>query len=172
MQDDLQKLLDELVVECTQSLFDAAGIAVSHTESTQEACQLVGIIGFAGQKLRGVLGLSLSPSLGTRAVAVANAGGSSVDDWVAEAANQLLGRFKNKLLPRGVAITAALPIVLRGIEVRLAPRSSEPIRVYYFQAGTDHAVVWLDLQVDGEVTLDAVAGAPEDPMIEGDMMLF
>jgi len=172
MQDDLKTLLDQLVVESTLALFETSKVPLTHVESSQEPCQLVGIIGFAGPKMRGVLGLSLSPNLASNAVEDASANDSSIDDWVAESANQLLGRLKNKLLPHGVAITAALPVVLRGIEVRLAPRTSDPVSVYSFMNNDDSAVVWLDLQTNGVVTLATVAGQPEDPMAEGDMMLF
>ncbi|HMA93866.1 MAG TPA: chemotaxis protein CheX [Polyangiaceae bacterium] len=169
---ELQQVLDELVVECTESLFESIGLSITHVATTKDPCELVGIIGFAGSKLRGVVGLSMSPQLAVRAVGNATEGETPVDDWVAEAANQLLGRIKNRLLQKGVAISAALPIVLRGIEVRLAPRSSQPVRVYSFSDKDESAVVWLDLQTAGEIAVAETVDAAEQPMDEGDLMLF
>lgn len=169
---ELQDLLDDIVVECTQSLFESIGLSISHVANTQEPSELVGIIGFAGSKLRGVVGLSMSPQLAARAVENATDGETPIDDWVAEAANQLLGRIKNRLLQKGVTISAALPIVLRGIEVRLAPRSAQPVRVYSFADTDESAVVWLDLQTTGSITVTETVDAAEQPMDEGDLMLF
>jgi CheY-specific phosphatase CheX len=168
----LQKALDELVVDCAIALFESADITLTRVEAALQPCELVGIIGFAGTGIRGVVGLSMSPKLASRALNGTTESEPQLDDWVAEAANQLLGRIKNRLLQRGITISAALPIVLRGIEVRVAQRTAAPIRVYRFAVGSESVVVWLDLQTHGEIVLADAVAPTEQPMDEGDMLLF
>lgn len=169
---ELQKVLDELVVDCALALFDSTGISLINVEATCQPCELVGIIGFAGTGIRGVIGLSMSPKLASQALNGTTQSEPQLDDWVAEAANQLLGRIKNRLLQRGVTVSAALPIVLRGIEVRVAQRTAAPIRVYRFAAGVESVIVWLDLQTNGEIILADAVAPTEQPMDEGDVLLF
>lgn len=169
---ELQELLDELVVDCALALFASTGITLRSVDAGYQPCELVGIIGFAGTAIRGVIGLSVTPTLASQALDGTAELEPQLDDWVAEAANQLLGRIKNRLLQRGVMISAALPIVLRGIEVRVAQRTAAPIRVYRFAAAHESVVVWLDLQTNGVIALADAVGPTEQPMDEGDMLLF
>ncbi len=167
----VQQVLDDIIVDCTRSLFTGFGIDVQQTQAQHCAIELVGVIGFAGDTMRGALGLALTPGiadLGAKAVGAEGA----VDDWLAEATNQLLGRVKNKLLLWGVPISIALPMVLRGVEVRLSPRTGDALQSYSFLAGSDRILVWLDLQVAGDLVLTSASEKDSEAVDEGGMVLF
>jgi hypothetical protein len=167
----VQQVLDDIIVDCTRSLFSGFGIELEQIKAQHQAIELVGVIGFAGETMRGALGLALTP--GVAAAGATSVGSQAgVDDWLAEATNQLLGRVKNKLLLWGVPISIALPMVLRGVEVRLSPRSGDALQSYSFLAGSDRVLVWLDLQVSGDIVLTAAPEKDSEAVDEGGMVLF
>jgi hypothetical protein len=72
-------------------------------------------------------------------------------DWIAELANQLIGRVKMKLLSYSVSVTMTTPLALSGIRVTPLPRSAgEPVA---FTSPRGAALLWLELETDDDFVL-------------------
>lgn len=96
--------------EVTAALVDLAGhygLDATDVRSLVEPCrieghQVAGIIGFAGPGLGGALAVRVASTVARSCLPVAAVGAGSdthaLGDWIAELANQLLGRAKNKLV--------------------------------------------------------------------------
>jgi hypothetical protein len=68
--------------------------------------QVAGILGFAGEGFGGTLAIR-APSIVVRRwlpISIAEPGAHALGDWIAEIANQLLGRTKNKLIRYGATL--------------------------------------------------------------------
>src|SRR5262249_54026692 len=96
-------------------------------------------------------------------------GDGATRGWVAELANQLVGRFKNAMLRHGVEVAMSIPVVLTATQLRPLPHTQiEPLRL---ALGAGQLTVWLEVEADAELVL---AEPSEDSMIaaEGEAMLF
>jgi hypothetical protein len=106
-------------------------------------------------------------TLNALAVAHAAAGDRIVaEDWLGEAANQLLGRIKNRLLGHGLVVSIALPTVLRGVELKLMAAGDSVLCTYGFESPAGDVCAWLDVLCDPSLTLvpnddPALHSAPE-----------
>ncbi len=90
-------------------------------------------------------------------------------DWVRELANQLMGRFKNRLLPYGARLQAGVPssIGREALEGQLARASA--LRVYRARTRRGDVVATLDGTLE-ESELSYVGGTNEPA--EGELLLF
>jgi hypothetical protein len=114
---------------------------------------LFGVIGFVGNGLRATCLLGAQQPL----VEASCRGGNRPRDWIAELANQLVGRVKMKLLTCGLSVTMTTPLTLSGIQLTPLPRlGQEPL---VFQGELGAALVWLELETDENFVL-----APEEPL--------
>ncbi|HEY0250583.1 MAG TPA: hypothetical protein VGC41_03610 [Kofleriaceae bacterium] len=154
----------ELLLETVTALLDdyAVGHAFDATIETSES-QLCCVLGFTGDAMTGSVVVAATAD----AVAASNpvpSTGSAM--WLAELTNQLVGRFKNQLLRRGVDVSMSVPVVLSA--TRLVPilqRAIAPIRLTV--ASGDMTVY---LEVEGDLTLDL----PDESAVlrEGEALLF
>jgi hypothetical protein len=127
---------------------------------------LVGVCGlggpaFAGHVIFGASAGTLSRSNNTR---------SSRDDWMAELANQFLGRIKNQLLRNGIHVQRVPPVVIRGAAVTPATEGDGG-RCLALADGQD----WVFIRLDFQPSTDDAPPTEEpatDVMREGDMVLF
>ncbi len=135
----------ELAVQACQALFSEYGVEITPvTRQDAPHVQMLycGILGFSGDELRGsvVLAATSQTLLDSNPVA-----GGSARDWIAELANQFLGRLKLRLLARNVVISLATPVVLRGEHLSLEARG--PVRPLWFERPNgDTLGLWLDLE--------------------------
>jgi hypothetical protein len=161
--------LSDLATTCCHDLFEAYGVElVPAAERTGSGpLHLAGILAFSGETLRG------SMMLGATATALAKSnpitGGAQHRSWIAELTNQLVGRFKNRLLNHGVEISIATPAVMNASV--LAPDPSSELPPITFECNGELVCVWLDAECDDAFVLAeqivAVAG-----LDEGDFMMF
>lgn len=125
----------------------------------------LGVCGFGGPTFTGHVVLGASEGVLRRS----NNTRSSSDDWMAELANQFLGRIKNGLLRQGIQVHRVAPVVIKGAAVALAhTQSGAPLAL---EDGHDRVLIWLD----AEPSTDETATSPEaesDVLSEGDMVLF
>ncbi|MET0386533.1 MAG: chemotaxis protein CheX [Polyangiales bacterium] len=125
-----------------------------------------GVVGFSGDQLRGAVLLATSREPLGR---TSPSSDSSLREWIAELANQLLGRIKNRLLPRGVTIHLSTPIVLRGAHI--APVSRSELVPYAFSCDGGNVCVWFDSEIAPGVDLTQVVDT-EGLAAEGTSTLF
>jgi hypothetical protein len=165
-------VFDELVVQCTTELFQGRSVELSRGPDLDTAIEFAGVIGFASDEVRGMLGLGMSDV--TLAHLAAKDAGAAVngEDWLGESVNQLLGRLKNKLLGYDVIVSLALPTVLRGIQLKFFSTRPSGLWTYSFASEAGPVCAWLDVRYEATFVLTPTSdpemlGAPE-----GEMVLF
>lgn len=125
-----------------------------------------GVVGFSGEQMRGSLLLATSREPLGRTSPTSDA---SFREWIAELANQLLGRIKNKLIPRGVTLHLSTPIVLRGQHLAPIPRAE--LVPFVFRCEGGYVCVWFDTEVAPGIDLSVVTESA-GLISEGESMLF
>ncbi|MBX3155938.1 MAG: hypothetical protein KF773_08060 [Deltaproteobacteria bacterium] len=161
----LEESLREILIAKATELFEAYGVSCRETDTERiEEVNLCGILGFFGTCLYGSVVVAAS----TDAVAQSNPVTREFDrSWSAELTNQLVGRFKNELLRRGLEVSISLPIVLTS--TRMVPIPEIRIEPIQLLVGDGVARIWLE--VEGTAQLDPNAIADDVPQ-EGDVLLF
>ena len=160
-------LMRSLLTVSAHELFAAYNVASADAEAApEEATGLCGVLGFTGSTMSGSVVITATDD----ALAASNPlRDGPTRDWIAELTNQIVGRFKNALLRRGVDVGMSVPVVLRA--VRLVPVPSRTLRPVSIEVGGGLFRLWLDLEyaatfvIDDAVTLEA-AGR------EGDTFMF
>lgn len=108
---------------------------------------LFGVIGFGGKGMRATCLLGAEGGLVEASCRVSG----RPRDWIAELANQLIGRVKMKLVSHGLTVTMTTPLALSGVRVTPLPRSGgEPMA---FSSSRGHALLWLEIETDEDLVL-------------------
>jgi hypothetical protein len=167
-------IFDELVIRCTTELFQARGIALRKGGELDGAIEYAATLGFAGDKVRGMLGLGMDPLTLRQLVAKDIDAGAdhNAEDWLGESVNQLLGRLKNKLMGYNVVVSLALPTVLRGVHLRFLSSRPAALWTYSFESDVGAISVWLDVRHDSDFVLTPTRDPDMHAMPEGDLVLF
>lgn len=147
-------------------------IEVAAPSGQPELC-IAAIIGFAGEGVRGTLGITSSET-GLRRVARsfgADGDPRQAEDSLGELSNLVLGDVKRTFLSYGVTITLATPLVVRGRAIEICGREGAHWFEVTSEQGVDRVSAWLDAHVDGE--LEVAAEPVESTSIgQGDALLF
>ena len=154
------RIVDEIVRESVESLFGTQGVTLIPADETG-LFKVVAVVGFAGARVRGSLGL------GATGLPEMHVNPADVEDWIAEMANQLLGRIGNRFAARGVEVELAVPMVLRGVELRV--ERSSVLLTYPFQTGGGELCAWIDVRPFERLELSAHEALP---ISEGEVCLF
>jgi CheY-specific phosphatase CheX len=173
--DSNKDLIDEMVTASTLELFASMGIDLESAAEVDRPGEFVAVIGFSGESVRGAVGLALRGDLVANALRRSGADAAvrgACDDFVAELANQLLGRVKNKMLRYGTELALALPMVLRGIELRLVGAGGENVWAYCFSSTDGGVSVWFDARFDQSFQLELQDNPELEGAPEGEMMMF
>lgn len=169
-----KNIIDEIIRECAVELFTQQGTDLATGAESLDPHDYVAVIGFYGDSMRGALGIGLDRAIVAQMLQSAGAAGSGrgmLEDWVGEAANQLLGRVKNRLLGYGVTLGLALPMVLRGVEVHLVKATSE-IWQYRFACAQGGMTIWFDARIDDGIVLERQSDPDQMAASEGGLTLF
>lgn len=146
-------ILNKLLATATIELFEGYSYSVKYaglTTHPPEQPEIAGVISFFGSELTGTLALATSKRL-IDAKAAATPGVVSSTDWLAELANQLLGRLKHLLISQSATIYLGTPMSVTGRELAFSGTASTPESTFHvFQAAQGTILIWLDLEyVDG-----------------------
>jgi hypothetical protein len=167
---EVERLFTSVAFEAGLSLFRAYDVSLEPTDleayRQNPELTLVSVIGFAGRDLSGslVLGATADP------IERSKPGAASARDWIAELANQLLGRIKNQVMRRGLEFYAMPPAVVSGNH--LAPVTSHAdFRPWVFATPGGIVCLWIELTVAPELHPDQTLAADQIP-VEGDVLLF
>jgi CheY-specific phosphatase CheX len=167
-------IIDTIVTSCARELFALHDTQLTAAAEVHEPHDYVTVIGFYGESMRGALGLGIDRRIVVRMLeqyADVTHFPVGAEDFVGEAANQLLGRVKNRLLRYGVEFGIALPMVLRGIEVQLAKSASE-VWPYRFSTSEGAITVWFDARIEAGLVLEHVEGSDDIVAREGELTMF
>lgn len=115
---DIWPTLAACFQEARHELFDAYGIVVeriSHRRCESSACEgLASVIGYTAPGICGSVALQVPRAALRESYPGGTPTPAQLEDWIGELANQLLGRFKNKLLPYGVSLGMSTPSTVSG----------------------------------------------------------
>jgi hypothetical protein len=168
-------MLGESALDMLQSCGVSAARRVADEAKIADGTCLASFIGFTGARLRGCLTV-----VGPRAVFLRThpsrdmetpISEADIADWCCEFANQLLGRFKNKLLRRLVDIDLSTPRGIHADRLRLESNSGAMVFVAVYDVEGRELLISLDVTADEGLTLGDCA--PEgDTADEGDLLLL
>jgi CheY-specific phosphatase CheX len=169
-------LLNETLQGAADGIFEHLGVAVEYGDEPEaEVHDFACSIGFTSATLRGNLTLTAGGAFlaETRPKELRQGAASEFElcDWMGELGNQVLGRFKNRLLVTGNAIVLGTPAVLSGFQIQRR-RGRMPL---YAERLAKTEVGSLALHVTAEATRDFAITEREDQslvMPEGELELF
>ena len=154
-------LLTNMAAEAWIELMADYGVALSVAsggwEAHAEDAKLFGVIGFGGKGVRSTCLIGAERSL---VEASCRARGRS-RDWIAELANQLVGRMKMKLLGHGVSVTMTTPLALSGVRVTPLPRFG--VDRVSFSSALGAALLWLEIETDDNFVLSPLRPLSVEP---------
>jgi hypothetical protein len=181
MSDANEPLLRNHLLECARDIFAAYSVTIAGelpegTEIESREGKLAAVIGFTGESMRGALAFVASERLLRVLYPIPSQEPSEeeVADWSGEFVNQLLGRLRNRLLPRGVEIHVSMPKVMAASHLRLTGTATVQACNLRFSAGPDHSQVelWFDALIAPGVDLASIAPSAPTPAKEGEHLLF
>lgn len=153
---------------------DAGPVHVLPEPSCIEGHQVAGIIGFAGPHLGGTLAIRAASETVRRCLPVRSVAAldtQAVGDWIAELANQLIGRTKNKLLRYDVTFQLTPPTFAAANELLVL--GCDGARTSWLSVTTSAGpwLAMLELRSDPHLTLALVSDGSV-AYAEGEMLLF
>jgi hypothetical protein len=181
MSDANEPLLAKHLLECARDIFAAYSVAIvddakEGTGAENRDEKLAAVIGFSGENMRGALAFVASERLLRELYPIPGRQPSEaeVSDWCGEFVNQLLGRLRNRLLPRGVEIHVSMPKVMAASHLRLTGTATVQACNLTFRAGPDRAEVelWFDARIEPGVDLASIVPSAPKPAKEGEHLLF
>jgi len=129
------------------------------------------VIGFTGRGARGSISLLGAPQVAV--VLRGEADRASPTDVLGEFCNMLMGRFKSRLLRRGVELFGTLPAVTTGEHVKLEATSSAPSSWHEIRIPSGTLYVRLDAILDESFAIAPVESANDGTgVLEGECLLF
>lgn len=109
-----------------------------------------GVIGFAGETIRGTLGIAATDEGARRllrSMVGPDADPTACADALGELANMVLGDLKRTWVRRGVDIACSLPVLVRGTVLDVVGRSDATWSQFGSLGAHDDYTAWLDIQV-------------------------
>lgn len=170
-----KEVFDTLIRTCAGDFLRSSGLESTPNNDADAPMEDAAVIGFSGHDVRGVVGLGMQrATLQQLAMPPQDParGEPLLEDWLSEAANQLLGRLKNKLLGYGTVVSIALPMVLRGVRLQFVANSGAGPWTYTFDTAAGRVCVWLDVRVRTGFELIETSDPESKSIAEGELMLF
>lgn len=174
--DAFRTVLSEAVTELLQH-YGMHVVAVEAVAAPIEirGHQVAGIIGFAGSEVSGTVAVRAGSPLVRDCLPIAAAAGEealALGDWIAELANQLLGRTKNKLLRFGTAFHITPPTFAAADELIVVGHDRE--RTWWLCVTTNAGLlgVMLELHTASNFQLLLVEQDSAVAQAEGEIVLF
>lgn len=168
MKSDNNGTLSEIVCEAVTKVFEAYGTELLAAKTGDPGHEVVAVIGYAADEVRGGLALGISKKLAERTMPTPD---TPLYDWAGELANQILGRVRNKMLAYEVDIQISTPVVLHGLGVQVAPPGHTGVKVASYKAGKEMVQVLLEARFEQGYELPEPC-ADDTAINEGEMLLF
>lgn len=166
--------LDALIDDAAMELLRSRGVDAQPTRRAFHDDTLLAFIGFTSDVLAGSLLVAADVTLCERLGDV-NASGDDLDlalcDVAGEAANQLMGRLKNRLVRYGLTLHLSTPRAIRCTRFKLATRSGPWHRARYVSCPSGSMGIWFAATSPSEFRLVHRDDTPECAL-EGELMLF
>lgn len=168
MSERNNEVLSEVVGECVEKVFEAYDTVLESASEVVAGHEVVAVIGYAADEVRGGLALGISKALAEKTMPTPD---TPLYDWAGELANQILGRVRNKMLAYKLDIQISTPVVLHGLGVQVAPPGHQGVKVASYQSGGETVQVLLEARFEEDFVLPEKD--EEDGVVdEGEMLLF
>jgi hypothetical protein len=171
---EAHKLFASVVAEAVVDLFKDYGLTLRPTPADvavdKRVPDLISLAKFEGRDLSGCLVLGATNELIALSGRAAGIDGNAKTDWIAELANQLLGRVKNHALRAGIGFGVVPPAVVDGKHLR--PVVDQPDFQPTFLSCEEGVVcLWIELRTAAHVEIDVdLAGSVL--VSESDVLMF
>jgi CheY-specific phosphatase CheX len=180
MAERVQSLFNRSLIEAVSELLPSYGTSLISCEDSDpphsEVSAVAGIIGFTSPRFGGVLAVQTSAELVATTVPSAVRSGSVsqkvVLDWIAELANQLLGRIKNKMIRYDGGYAMSPPTSVIGNDLNVTAADADATTWKRLETPAGRIYVMVDFRADREVLLSATDDEAHTAAAEGDLMLF
>ncbi len=158
-----------------RALFPAAS---AHPREGDPSLCRAAVIGFAGDEVRGTLGIATSQA-GLERV-LENSGAhrdarhcsvTGADDSLGELANLIVGAVKRAWLRREVQVTLATPLVVRGFSIEVHGGVSGHWFSVESSHGGEELIAWMDIHCDETLEVPE-ADVAASHVMEGQTLLF
>lgn len=174
--------INQLAIEATLELFDSFALPLAHASSgaipdfnVANEELVIASVGYTAVGLRGSLVMAVGAAEVSKwdPVLLGRSGDAVLCDTLAEFANMLVGRLKNKLLSRGVVLSFSIPTSSIGSHLRLFGLHAASSCWLLFD-GDDRAVhVRVDVTPDDGFELSETSESDDAaPAAEGEMLFF
>lgn len=168
MASENNEALSEIVSECVVKVFEAYETDLALAETEDPGHEVVAVIGYAADEVRGGLALGISKTLAEKTMPTPD---TPLYDWAGELANQILGRVRNKMLSYRVDIQISTPVVLHGLGVQVSPPGHQGVKIASYRAGEEMVQVLLEARFEEGYELPEKS-EDDGAVDEGEMLLF
>lgn len=118
MKESHRAVLAPLLSAAVEGVFVAYGEEGLEVESSDHGHDIVAVVGFNSDELKGGLALGICADLARR---MAPSATTELADWTGEICNQIVGRIRNQLLRYAVDLGVGTPVVLAGVGISIKP---------------------------------------------------
>ena len=180
MNQDQWATIKPLIVDACVSLFSASGAFVlsraEHGVRPNTGESMAAFVGIVSAQISGGIGLAMPVELIRRTHPIYRRGGEPTDrnlaDWICELANQLAGRFKNKMLPYEIAFRISTPMAARGKDLSTLISQDPRFGPLEFESGGHPFYVDITATLTRGVILRSTPLPQGDNALEGDALIF
>lgn len=145
-------------------------------ELDEKGMSFIALIGLSDSFLRATLTMCVSPALlrSSFPAGEEEVSESDLSDWLGELANQLAGRFKNKIVPYGRKLELGVPTVIQGVGLKIdLPKSSEITEHQFICEQGEVVELRFSTIIDEKFILQTPEESDEpEVMAEGEMLFF
>jgi CheY-specific phosphatase CheX len=171
-----QQIMASRLRESTEELLESIAIAawvVDRPTAGAAGRQIASVIGFNGKQARGSLTVRSTMDFfaDTHPTAKTTRGvdPDAIVDWASEFSNQLLGRFKNKMLAHGLDFQVGLPVTICGENLIESSVGVDGVVSYQFRTSGHVLCVTFVGRLQADVELSAgpmgrIAARPGKPI--------
>lgn len=164
------EVLKTALRDACDSLFPTQELSETGPGAQADPGEEVAIIGFNGEGIWGILGVSISPALLRDSWPLGEVPDQDqYRDWHGEICNQMLGIVKAKLLPYDVVLNLAVPFQLGGVSVQLHPQHDNFVALKQ-EGPLGSARFWIDAHIPE--TLEDPEEDDEQGLEGGDFLFF
>jgi hypothetical protein len=168
----LESTIEATATSTAVELFSAYRVTIAPVPSSEVQLPIpglsaLGIVRFTAAGLIGTTVLGVS----TDTLRRSNGRGKSDRDWVAELANQYIGRFKLKLLRMGFELWSMTPVTVSGRLLATAVSQPDFVPILFRDAKGGSVTVWMEIEITGPLKVTPPGSDGEIPR-EGDVILF
>ena len=164
--------MDAAATSAAVELLGAYGVPIkplSQAEASGVGAGLaaLGVVRFTAPGLNGTAVVGAAKSVLQRS----NGTKTSDRDWIAELANQFIGRFKLKLLRGGFELWSMAPVAVSGRLILSAVSQPEFPPLAFRDSEGGALAVWIEIEISGQLKLETPPTDGEVPR-ESDVIIF